>query len=86
MFQRAEQGGATGVLDRARYTRDKAFVTSLCIQAVNRLFEMSGAHSLFSSEPIQRIHRDANAGARRDGLIMDLAGYQYGRVALGLEP
>jgi len=35
---------------------------------------------------IQRIHRDMQAAAHRDGLIMDLGGQQYGRVALGLEP
>ena len=31
-------------------------------------------------------HREAQAVAHRDGLIMDLGGLQYGRVALGLEP
>ena len=35
---------------------------------------------------LQRFHRDAHAVAHRDGLIMDLGGQQYGRVALGLEP
>ena len=73
-------------LERARFRRDKAFCAQLCLQAVNRLFDLSGGHSLFDSEPLQRFHRDAQAMAHRDGLIMDLGGQQYGRVALGLEP
>lgn len=71
-------------LARARFRRDKAFVTQLCLQAVNRLFDISGGHSLFADDPLQRFHRDAQAVAHRDGLIMDLGGQQYGRVALGL--
>ena len=73
-------------LERARFRRDKAFCTQLGLQAVNRLFDLSGGHALFESEPLQRFHRDAQAVAHRDGLIMDLGGHQFGRVMLGLEP
>ncbi|MFQ6028610.1 MAG: acyl-CoA dehydrogenase family protein [Dehalococcoidia bacterium] len=85
ILEKAEQGGEFTDLERARYLRDKAFVTKLCLQATNRLFEVSGGHSLFDSVSLQRIHRDVNAGAHRDGLIFDLAGNQYGKVALGLD-
>jgi hypothetical protein len=50
------------------------------------LFDLSGGHALFDSVALQRFHRDAQAVAHRDGLIMDLGGQQYGRVALGLDP
>lgn len=73
-------------LERARFRRDKAFITQLCLGAVNRLFDLSGGHALFDSVALQRFHRDAQAVAHRDGLIMDLGGQQYGRVALGLDP
>lgn len=73
-------------LERARYRRDKAFTTQLCLQAVNRIFDLSGGHALFDSDPLQRFHRDAHAIAHRDTLIMDVGGLQYGRAALGLEP
>jgi 3-hydroxy-9,10-secoandrosta-1,3,5(10)-triene-9,17-dione monooxygenase len=82
--------GAAGktftTLERARYRRDKAFVTQLCLQSVNRLFDLSGGHALFDTVSLQRFHRDAQAAAHRDTLIMDLGGQQYGRVALGLDP
>lgn len=73
-------------LERARYRRDKAFTTQLCLQAVNRIFDLSGGHALFDSDPLQRFHRDAHAIAHRDTLIMDVGGLQYGKAALGLEP
>jgi 3-hydroxy-9,10-secoandrosta-1,3,5(10)-triene-9,17-dione monooxygenase len=69
-------------LYRARDARDRAFVSNLCLAAVNRLFEASGAHSLFQSVPIQRFHRDAHALSHRDMMMMDIAGQPYGRLAL----
>jgi 3-hydroxy-9,10-secoandrosta-1,3,5(10)-triene-9,17-dione monooxygenase len=86
MLGKAKKGESFTLLERARYRRDKAFVTGLCLRAVNQLFDLSGGHSLFDSVPLQRFHRDAQAVAHREGLIMDLAGQQYGRVALGLDP
>ena len=81
-----QAGGTFSPLERARYRRDKAFVTQLCLQAVNRLFDLSGGHALFDSVPLQRFHRDAQAAAHRDTLVMDLGGQAYGRMALGLDP
>ena len=83
---KAEEWEGFAPLDRARFRRDKAFVTQLCLQAVNRLFDLSGGHALFDSVSLQRFHRDAQAVAHRDGLIMDLGGQQFGRLALGLDP
>jgi 3-hydroxy-9,10-secoandrosta-1,3,5(10)-triene-9,17-dione monooxygenase len=86
ILRKGAQGEAFTTLERARFRRDKAFITQLCLQAVNRLFDLSGGHALFDSEPLQRFHRDAQAVAHRDGLIMDLGGQNYGRVLLGLQP
>ena len=86
IFQKAQSGETFSTLERARFRRDKAFVTQLCLRSINGLFDLSGGHALFDSAALQRHHRDAQAVAHRDGLIMDLGGLQYGRVALGLEP
>ena len=86
MFEKAKAEETFTPLDRARYRRDKAFITQLCLRSINRLFDLSGGHALFDSVALQRFHRDAQAMSHRDGLIMDLGGQQYGRVALGLEP
>lgn len=86
IFKKAQAKETFSTLERARFRRDKAFVTQLCLRSVNGLFDLSGGHALFDSASLQRYHRDAQAVAHRDGLIMDLGGLDYGRVALGLEP
>ena len=85
-LRKGAEGEPFTMLERARIRRDKAFTTQLCLQAVNRIFDVSGGHALFDSVPLQRFHRDAHAVAHRDALIMDLGGQNYGRVLLGLPP
>ena len=85
-LRKGRDGERFSTLERAKFRRDKAFCTQLGLQAANRLFDLSGGHALFDSEPLQRFHRDAQAVAHRDGLIMDLGGQQFGRVMLGLDP
>jgi alkylation response protein AidB-like acyl-CoA dehydrogenase len=84
MLARAARGEQFSPLDVARYRRDKAFVSKLAVQAVERLFEVSGAHALFESDPLQRMHRDVVAASHRDGQILDFGGQHYARLALGL--
>lgn len=86
ILRKGDAGEPFSMLERARFRRDKAFVTQLCLNAVNSLFDLSGGHGLFDSVPLQRFHRDAHAVAHRDGLIMDLGGQDYGRVLMGLPP
>ena len=86
ILRKGRKGEPFTPLERARFRRDKAFTVQLCQQAVNRLFDISGGHGIFDSTPLQRFHRDAQAVAHRDGLVMDLGGRDYGRVALGLPP
>ena len=86
MLRKGSEGESFTLLERARFRRDKAFAVQTCLQAVNRLFDLSGGHGIFDSTPLQRFHRDAQAVAHRDGLIMDMGGRDYGRVALGLPP
>ena len=86
ILRKGESGEPFSLLERARFRRDKAFVTRLCLDAVNSLFDLSGGHGLFDSVPLQRFHRDAHAVAHRDGLIMELGGQDYGRVLMGLPP
>ncbi len=85
ILRKGKEGEPFTQLERARFRRDKAFTVQLCQQAVNRLFDISGGHGIFESTPLQRFHRDAQAVAHRDGLIMDMGGRDYGRVALGLQ-
>ena len=51
-----------------------------------RVFDVSGGHALFLSEPLQRCHRDAQAVAHRARLMLETVGPAYGRVALSTPP
>jgi 3-hydroxy-9,10-secoandrosta-1,3,5(10)-triene-9,17-dione monooxygenase len=84
LLDRAAAGPEFTELDRARYRRDKAFVTRLCVQAVNRLFEAGGAGAIVDSQALQRFHRDAHAASHHAALGWDVAAEPYGRQALGL--
>jgi 3-hydroxy-9,10-secoandrosta-1,3,5(10)-triene-9,17-dione monooxygenase len=78
----AQRGEPYSNLARARFSRDKAFVVQLCVQAVNRLFDVSGGRSLYLSQRMQRLHRDAHALSHRDGMIVDFAGEAWAREML----
>ena len=82
MFDKAARGEVFTELDRVRYRRDKAFLSRLCGQAVNRLFEAGGARAIVDAEPLQRFHRDAHAVSHHANLAWDAAAEGFGRVAL----
>ena len=85
-LRKGAEGEPFTLVERARVRRDRAFTTQLCLQAVNRIFDLSGGHALHESSPLQRFHRDAQAAAHRDALLMDMGGQNYGRVVMGLPP
>jgi len=83
---RAEAGEMLGDFDAAVYRRNVSYVSRLCMSAVDRLFEASGARSLHDSDAMQRFHRDVHAGAHQTALYWDVCAEAYGRAALGLPP
>jgi 3-hydroxy-9,10-secoandrosta-1,3,5(10)-triene-9,17-dione monooxygenase len=85
MLERAARGDAFTGMDRARYRRDKAFVTRLCVAAVNRLFEASGARAVLDTDPAQRFHRDVHAASHHAALVWDPVATQFG-AALTARP
>nr|WP_322723429.1 acyl-CoA dehydrogenase family protein [Streptomyces spongiae] len=83
ILDRAGQGGSFSPLERARYVRDASFTVNLCVRAVNRLYESSGARAMMDAEPIQRLHRDVHAASHHQALNWDFAAEQFGRLTLG---
>ena len=84
MLEKGARGDVLTDLDRARFRRDKAFVTRLCVRAVNRIFEAAGARAILEPEPIQRFHRDAHAASHHAGLVWDGVAEQFGQTLLRL--
>ena len=68
----------------ARSRRDILFVVKLARQAVDRLYEASGAHALYDDAPLQRVYRDVQAAATHLFLKWDVGALPYGRLRLGL--
>lgn len=80
MLNQAADNAVFTDLDKARYRRDKAFIARLCLGAVNRLFEASGGHSVHTSDPLQRMHRDGHVASHHAGLNWDASMETYGRL------
>jgi 3-hydroxy-9,10-secoandrosta-1,3,5(10)-triene-9,17-dione monooxygenase len=86
MFQKARARETLTPLDIARYERDKAYVATVALRAVQRLYDVSGGHAIFNPDALQRMYRDAIAVAHRDRLVLDFGGDNFARLSLGLEP
>jgi len=80
------RGELLSVDERTRMRRDQCFASLVCTRVAQRLFDASGGHALYRSSPLQRFHRDINAGSHQVALSWDESGESYGRQRLGLEP
>jgi alkylation response protein AidB-like acyl-CoA dehydrogenase len=80
--------GATSlsVLDRVRSRAHITHATGLARQAVDILFNASGASSIQPHVPIQRFQRDIQALANHAVMHTQTGTELYGRVLCGLEP
>lgn len=82
----AATGQIISVEQRIRNRRDHAFTARLARDAVECLFASVGGGGLATSQPIQRMWRDANAIAKHISLNWDAVSSMCGQHMLGLEP
>jgi 3-hydroxy-9,10-secoandrosta-1,3,5(10)-triene-9,17-dione monooxygenase len=80
-----EEGGAPDIETRLRYKRNCALAVKLCVEAVDSLYEMSGASGIYDHVPLQRMFRDARAAAGHFSFSSDAQLPPWGLVALGGE-
>ncbi len=69
----------------ARWERNLGYGTKLCVQAVDRLLTVVGAHGIDANNPIHRAGRDIHAISTH-ACNWDARGLAYARWAFGLEP
>jgi alkylation response protein AidB-like acyl-CoA dehydrogenase len=83
-----DAAGATrlSVLERVRSRAHITYATGLARQAVDILFNASGATSIQPHVPIQRFQRDIQALANHAVMHTQTGTELYGRVLCGLEP
>jgi 3-hydroxy-9,10-secoandrosta-1,3,5(10)-triene-9,17-dione monooxygenase len=80
----ARRGHIPDIAAKTKSRRDGAYSVNLCTEAVSLLFAASGARGLFTTGALQRQFRDAHAINSHIAFNFDMAGTNYGRVALGL--
>lgn len=64
--------------------RNACFASQLCLQAVQRLYNIAGGRALMVDSPLQRMFRDCYAAAAHHSLVWETAAADYGRHALGV--
>ncbi|MCR8924265.1 flavin-dependent monooxygenase [Dasania sp. GY-MA-18] len=70
----------------ANWRTNQAYAVKMCIQAVDRLFESSGANAWFNHNEAQRLFRDSHMTAAHAYTDYDVCAQIFGRHLVGLEP
>lgn len=78
-----ETGGKVDVPTRLRYKRNSSAGIKLVIEAVDSLYEMSGANGIYDHGPLQRLYRDAHAGGAHINFNCDVNLSPWALVSLG---
>lgn len=86
MYDAALRGDAVTVEMRSRARRDQVQGTQRAIAAIDEIFDRSGAGTIMSSNPIQRLWRDAHAGRHHTVNSIDRSLHSYGMTAMGFNP
>jgi resorcinol 4-hydroxylase (FADH2) len=71
---------------RIRNRRAQTFAARLVTEAVDELYEASGATGVFTRDPTQRWWRDIHAGSKHFSLNWDAMRVMCGQYSLGIEP
>jgi 3-hydroxy-9,10-secoandrosta-1,3,5(10)-triene-9,17-dione monooxygenase len=82
----ARDGVKPTLSQRARSWRDGAYAAQLCVRAVDRVVNASGAAAILDSCSLQRRWRDIHAAVSHVSLRWDEAAERFGRDIFGLEP
>jgi alkylation response protein AidB-like acyl-CoA dehydrogenase len=71
---------------RIRNRRAQSFAARLALEAVDELYEATGATGVFLSDTTQRIWRDVHAGCKHFSLNWDAVRIMCGQFSLGIDP
>ena len=82
---RYQAGGVLTTEEKLRYKRDAAMGMKIVHEAVDSLYEMAGANGIYDNYPLQRIFRDAHAGAAHFSFSVDAQVTPWALAALGGE-
>lgn len=86
VLERGRRGERFTQAERIACRLEHAAIARLCVEAVDTLFSVAGAHALFDGSALQRHHRDVHAASHHVGLSWDTAAREHGRARVGLPP
>ena len=70
----------------AFWRTNQAYSIKMCVEAVNRLFEVSGGSTWIHDNEIQRLWRDVNMTAAHAYTDYDVCKQVLGRSIMGMDP
>ncbi len=86
-YDEMEHHAATGHIPqftRSRMRRDTAFAVNVSYRAIDRLYQVSGAHALMGANGLERRWRDAHAIISQPQMHFDYEAETWARLRLGL--
>jgi 3-hydroxy-9,10-secoandrosta-1,3,5(10)-triene-9,17-dione monooxygenase len=86
MYETATRGEPITIAMRSRTRRDQVQGCSRAIAAIDEIFDRSGAGTIMTANPIQRLWRDAHAGRHHTINSIDRSLHSYGMTAMGFNP
>jgi 3-hydroxy-9,10-secoandrosta-1,3,5(10)-triene-9,17-dione monooxygenase len=86
MYDAVTAGEPITVSMRSRARRDQVQGTARAIEAIDDIFDRSGAGTIMLSNPIQRLWRDAHAGRHHTVNSIDRSLHSYGMTVMGFNP
>jgi len=70
-------------IDKARHFWEAAKSVHACTEATSRLYSISGAHTIFEGDSLQRLFRDLNSAATHMAFNFNSFGRNYGAMHMG---
>lgn len=86
MYEKAQRGESITLEDRGRSRRDQVQASHRAIAVIDDIFDRSGAGAISSSNPMQRLWRDAHAGRHHTANSIDRSLQSYALTTMGFPP
>ncbi len=86
MYAKVQAGQEPTLEERAAARRDQVLGTTRAVAAIDDIFDRAGAGAILTSNPMQRIWRDAHAARHHTINSLERALFSYSNVILGLNP
>ncbi len=83
-FRAASEGREQPTVEKARHFWEAAKSVHSCSEAGLRLYSISGAHTVYKGDPLQRAFRDLQTVITHMGFNSNLLGRNYGALEMGL--